>query len=80
MSLKRYPGLNMINYFQGHSSIYIVIFKDICAGKYMTHFGSKGINEGYSTVSILVNPFCRSLPMLQINGNLKSKPFFWPQI
>ena len=38
----------------------------------MTHFGSKGINEGYSTVSILVNPFCRSLPMLQINGNLKS--------
>ena len=38
----------------------------------MTHFGSKGINEGYTTVSILVNPFCRSLPMLQINGNLKS--------
>ena len=49
MSLKGYPRLNILfqsaqgdkNYFQGHSSIYIVIFKDICAGKYMTHFEEK---------------------------------------
>ena len=88
MSLKCYPALNMVfqsahrdyNFFQGHSSTYIVIFKDICAAKYMAYFRSKGINKGHSTVSVLVNPFCRSLPMFQINGNLKSKLFFCPQL
>ena len=43
----------LLNYFQGHSSTYIVIFKDICVLENMAHFRSKGINEGHLTVSIL---------------------------